>query len=75
MILLLNYSPSLRGLGYGSNVVALLSDKILREDKKVVNLFTDLTNSTSNSIYQKLGYVKIGQDIHFDFFESNILQK
>jgi predicted GNAT family acetyltransferase len=67
--------PSLRGLGYGSNVVALLSDKILREDKKVVNLFTDLTNSTSNSIYQKLGYVKIGQDIHFDFFESNILQK
>lgn len=66
------YTPlQLRGLGYGSSIVALLSDKILRENKKIVNLFTDLTNPTSNSIYQKLGYVKIGQNIQFDFFHSD----
>ncbi|MFM6929596.1 MAG: GNAT family N-acetyltransferase [Bdellovibrio sp.] len=65
------YTPAhLRGLGYGSNIVALLSEKVLREDKKIVNLFTDLKNSTSNSIYQKLGYVKIGQDIQFDFLSK-----
>jgi predicted GNAT family acetyltransferase len=61
------YTPKkLRGLGYGSLVTALVSNKILSE-KKFVSLFTDLTNPTSNSIYQKIGYKKIGENIHFDF--------
>lgn len=60
--------PNLRGKGYGSQVVALLTDKIIRDGKKFTNLFADLTNPTSNSIYQKIGYTKIGQSIHFDFF-------
>lgn len=62
------YTPTeLRGKGHGSAVVSLLSEKLIREGKKFTNLFTDLTNPTSNSIYQKIGYVKIGQNIHFDF--------
>ncbi len=61
------YTPNeLRGNGYASIVTALVSQKILNE-KKYVCLFTDLTNPTSNSIYQKIGYQKIGENIHFDF--------
>lgn len=56
----------MRGHGYGSLVTALVSEKVLKE-KKFANLFTDMTNPTSNSIYQKIGYKKIGENIHFDF--------
>jgi len=61
------YTPNeLRGKGYASLVTALVSQKIL-QDKKFTSLFTDLTNPTSNSIYQKIGYKKIGENIHFEF--------
>jgi ribosomal protein S18 acetylase RimI-like enzyme len=59
--------PELRGRGHASLVVALLSNKIMEDGKSFSNLFTDLSNPTSNSIYQKVGYQKIGQNIHFDF--------
>jgi predicted GNAT family acetyltransferase len=58
--------PELRGKGYGSLVTAKVSEIVLRE-KKFANLFTDLTNPTSNSIYQKIGYKMIGANIHYDF--------
>jgi len=64
--------PEFRGLGYASCVVALLSEKILKSGKKFSCLFTDLTNPTSNSIYQKIGYIKIGQNIHFDFIKHKV---
>lgn len=55
-----------RGKGYGSLVTALVSEKIL-SSKKIVNLFTDLSNPTSNSIYQKIGFKKIGENVNFRF--------
>lgn len=58
--------PKLRGKGYGSLVTAKVSEIVLKE-KKFTNLFTDLTNPTSNSIYQKIGYKMIGENIHYDF--------
>ncbi|MBN2695748.1 GNAT family N-acetyltransferase [bacterium] len=58
--------PELRGNGYGGLIVYFLTEKIFTY-KKFANLFTDLLNSTSNSIYQKLGYVKIGKNIDFEF--------
>lgn len=61
--------PHFRGSGYGSNAVALLSEKIISNGKKFTNLYTDLKNPTSNSIYQKIGYVMIGQHIHWDFVD------
>jgi predicted GNAT family acetyltransferase len=65
------YTPEdLRGKGYASNTVALLTDKLIKNGKKFTNLYTDLSNPTSNSIYQKVGYVKIGQNIHFEFIEQ-----
>jgi predicted GNAT family acetyltransferase len=65
------YTPDeLRGHGYGSVVTALVSEIILK-NKKIANLFTDLTNPTSNSIYQKIGYKKVGENIHFDFLKAH----
>lgn len=66
--------PTLRGRGYASSMVALLSGKIMSDGKKFASLFTDLANPTSNSIYQKIGFVKIGQNIHFDFINRKIYQ-
>ncbi len=45
-----------RGHGYASNCVAALSQLLLDEGWKYCSLFTDLSNPTSNSIYQKIGY-------------------
>lgn len=60
------YTPNeCRGRGYASNVVAgltagLLDGSLYQPARKRVNLFTDLANPTSNSIYRKLGYQPIG---------------
>jgi len=63
------YTPEkFRGRGYGSAIVTALSDKILKSGKEKCNLFTDLANSTSNSIYQKIGYKYLGESRHYTFF-------
>ncbi len=59
--------PAHRGRGYGSLVTALVSQKVLNSGKKYCNLFTNLENSTSNSIYQSIGYQKIGESISIRF--------
>lgn len=48
--------PKLRKNGYATYCVAMLSQKILSQGYKLCMLFTDLSNPTSNSIYQKIGY-------------------
>lgn len=48
--------PEFRGRGYASAVTARLSQLILSSGKRFVMLFTDLSNPTSNSIYQQIGY-------------------
>jgi ribosomal protein S18 acetylase RimI-like enzyme len=48
--------PSLRRKGYATECVAKLSKLLLEEGNKYCFLFTDLSNPTSNSIYQKIGY-------------------
>jgi predicted GNAT family acetyltransferase len=57
--------PEFRGMGHASRIVAALSDRSLKSGKKFCNLFTDLLNPTSNSIYQKIGYRQIGESKHF----------
>lgn len=51
--------PELRGRGYATAAVAELSQKMLDSGKRFCFLFTDLANPTSNSIYQKIGYVPV----------------
>lgn len=60
--------PELRGKGYASAVVASLSQRCLDSGKEFCTLYTDLSNPTSNSIYQRIGYKPIADviDIYFD---------
>jgi len=54
------YTPNhLRGRGYASAIVATLSQKLLEEGRQFCFLYTDLANPTSNSIYQRIGYVPV----------------
>jgi predicted GNAT family acetyltransferase len=62
--------PHLRGSGFASRVTAALSDRCLKSGKKFCNLFTDLMNPTSNSIYQRIGYRKVGEAKHFSLPDS-----
>ena len=62
------YTPTeLRGHGYASAVVAALSQKMLSEGRRFCFLYTDLANPTSNSIYQKLGYLPVCDSAHHTF--------
>jgi predicted GNAT family acetyltransferase len=59
--------PSLRRKGYATECVAKLSQLILDEGMKYCFLFTDLSNPTSNNIYQKIGYRPIDDLTHYKF--------
>jgi len=50
------YTPvSLRNQGYATTCVGMLTELLLKS-YRLVTLYTDLSNPTSNSIYQKIGY-------------------
>lgn len=55
--------PELRGRGYATGITAGLSRQLLNSGCTQCFLFTDLTNPTSNSIYQKIGYEPVA-DFH-----------
>lgn len=57
--------PELRGHGYATAMVAAGSQSLLDAGRERCVLFTDLSNPTSNSIYQKIGYRPIAD---FEFF-------
>ncbi len=48
--------PEHRQHGYASALVAHLSQKLLDDGFQFVNLFTDLSNPTSNHIYETVGF-------------------
>jgi len=48
--------PELRGKGYASAATAAVSQLLLDSGRQFCVLFTNLSNPTSNSIYQKIGY-------------------
>lgn len=54
------YTPAhLRRQGYATTCVAALTQRMLDSGKQFCCLYTDLSNPTSNSIYQKIGYQPI----------------
>ena len=59
--------PQERKRGYASALVAAISQEGLRRGKEFCVLYTDLTNPTSNSIYQKLGYRLVARSRNFKF--------
>ncbi|MCL2785055.1 MAG: GNAT family N-acetyltransferase, partial [Propionibacteriaceae bacterium] len=59
--------PYFRGKGYASSCVAGVSRVILERGFERAVLYTDLSNPTSNSIYQKIGYQPIGDSMIIAF--------
>jgi uncharacterized protein len=53
-------SPEHRGRGYASACVAALTQRLLERGRRRVFLSTDLSNPTSNAIYQRIGYAPAG---------------
>ncbi|MBN2046874.1 MAG: GNAT family N-acetyltransferase [Anaerolineaceae bacterium] len=60
--------PDLRKRGYASACVSTLTEKLLEVGYRAVNLYTDLANPTSNSIYQRMGYIPIMDWKEFRFY-------
>lgn len=48
--------PELRGRGYATATVAVLSQLLLDQGNRFCCLYTDLANPTSNAIYKRIGY-------------------
>ncbi|GEN53459.1 GNAT family N-acetyltransferase [Halobacillus faecis] len=53
--------------GYASQAVWHLTDKLLKSGYSFCSLYTDLANPTSNSIYKKIGYERMGDSIVYHF--------
>lgn len=52
--------PDRRGQGYASALVAAQSRWLLRRGREFCFLYTDMANSTANSLYQRIGYRRVG---------------
>lgn len=63
--------PHFRRKGYATACVAHLSQRLLDSGIRFCFLYTDLSNSTSNSIYQKIGYQPVCDVMDYDFEEMN----
>lgn len=59
--------PEHREHGYGSAVTAAVSQHVRDAGARDVILFTDITNPTSNSIYQKIGYRPVYDSTELEF--------
>jgi len=61
------YTPSAhRRRGYAAALVASVSQEVLDRGFSFCVLYTDLSNPTSNSIYQKIGYVPLVDTVDAD---------
>ena len=59
--------PEHRRRGYATCCVAALSQQLLDEGYSYCALYTDLSNPTSNSIYQKIGYRPVCESTMYRF--------
>ena len=59
--------PYYRGKGYATSCVAQISQFALDRGFSRCVLYTDLANPTSNSIYQKIGYVPVCDSLQLKF--------
>ncbi|MEQ8766881.1 MAG: GNAT family N-acetyltransferase [Planctomycetota bacterium] len=55
--------PESRERGYAAACVATLSQRILDAGSRLCCLHTDLTNATSNALYERIGYRRVGYQI------------
>lgn len=62
--------PEYRGRGYASALTAAVSQELIDGGRSFVTLFTDLSNPTSNHIYQTIGYVPVCDVDEYQFEEK-----
>lgn len=60
-------APEVRGRGYGAAVTAAACRWALAAGAEQVVLFADLANPTSNGVYQRLGFVPVGDSVTVGF--------
>ncbi|AFY53246.1 putative acyltransferase [Rivularia sp. PCC 7116] len=60
--------PEYRKRGYAGACVAALSQTLLNTEYKFCFLFTDLSNPTSNKIYQQIGYKPVADWSNYAFY-------
>jgi predicted GNAT family acetyltransferase len=63
--------PGQRGRGYASACTARVSQQALDAGYRFCFLFTDLSNPTSNAIYQAIGYEPVC-DVHDYLFDDEV---
>jgi len=64
-----NTPPEQRGRGYASAAVAALSASVLGQGLRCV-LIAGLHNVAANSVYRRLGYVRAGEVLRYQFSEQ-----
>jgi uncharacterized protein len=57
--------PEQRRHGYASACVAELTRRLLQQGREFCFLFTDLSNPTSNKIYQEIGYEPVSDHVYW----------
>lgn len=66
------YTPkALRGKGYAAACVAAVTAAELANPGRTCMLYTDLANPTSNALYERLGYRRVGDALDL-YFESAV---
>ncbi|MDY0404338.1 GNAT family N-acetyltransferase [Virgibacillus sp. 179-BFC.A HS] len=58
-----------RKKGYARTLVTAISRELLKDFAFCV-LYTDMMNPTSNKIYREIGYEKIADSVHLDFYKE-----
>ena len=62
--------PAFRRKGYARALVAEVSKELLLRGYEFTNLFTDLSNPTSNKIYQEIGYKPVCDYHRYEFVDQ-----
>lgn len=62
--------PEQRGNGYATALVAAQSAWLLSTGRRFCFLYTDLANPTSNAIYERIGYERVGDSAQYTFERS-----
>jgi ribosomal protein S18 acetylase RimI-like enzyme len=62
--------PEHRNHGYASALVAELSTRLLASGRRFCFLYTDLSNPTSNRIYERIGYRRVCDSAEMKFVQA-----
>jgi ribosomal protein S18 acetylase RimI-like enzyme len=64
-------TPEHRGRGYAGALVGNVSRTLLATGCEAVFLYTDLANPTSNGVYRRIGFRRIGELVHLDILKRD----